>query len=490
MASHSGSGGISLAPTPTHPHIMSREPSKEDIELARNLSLLNNPQDQRTSRSEPMEQQHGQQKPAQEQGSEIYHSLEDAVPLEKGSQPEQHATPVSTATIAHRPATGAAGPFTQVCSNCGTTRTPLWRRSPTGETICNACGLYQKARNQARPVNMKRVAQPSPAVAPLPSPAPDHSDRSVSPAGQVGGSARGATYVAADQDSSGTCPGGGRCNGTGGQLCCNGCPAYNNRVSKTAQFGGVGEAHGHAASGRGATAATGTSVVPACQNCGTTVTPLWRRDEEGRTICNACGLYHKLHGRPRPVLMKKQEIKRRKRVAPAGPEHASPPTTPAAGHPAPAWSQQPVSPAPSSVLPSREHPAESQAIRAPPAIDFTNFYKNASAAPVPQGPPTPPSGPQGVSRKRSLSVVEGNEASEPSPAPAHHRPHDISSLLNPARPQDSNIDPALSSMDGRPRASPVSMDEKLARKEKLRREAEAMREELARKERELLELEG
>ncbi|KXN75057.1 iron transporter biosynthesis regulating transcription factor, partial [Conidiobolus coronatus NRRL 28638] len=50
-----------------------------------------------------------------------------------------------------------------------------------------------------------------------------------------------------------------------------------------------------------------------CANCSATTTPLWRRDDSGATICNACGLYYKLHKSHRPVSLKKTVIKRRKR---------------------------------------------------------------------------------------------------------------------------------------------------------------------------------
>lgn len=50
-----------------------------------------------------------------------------------------------------------------------------------------------------------------------------------------------------------------------------------------------------------------------CTNCGTTNTTLWRRNNEGEPVCNACGLYFKLHGVNRPLAMRKDGIQTRKR---------------------------------------------------------------------------------------------------------------------------------------------------------------------------------
>jgi hypothetical protein len=50
-----------------------------------------------------------------------------------------------------------------------------------------------------------------------------------------------------------------------------------------------------------------------CTNCATTTTPLWRRNPEGEPLCNACGLFLKLHGVVRPLSLKTDVIKKRNR---------------------------------------------------------------------------------------------------------------------------------------------------------------------------------
>ncbi|XP_027866616.1 trans-acting T-cell-specific transcription factor GATA-3-like isoform X1 [Xiphophorus couchianus] len=50
-----------------------------------------------------------------------------------------------------------------------------------------------------------------------------------------------------------------------------------------------------------------------CSNCGTGTTSLWRRNAAGDAVCNACGLYYKLHQVHRPLALRKDGIQTRKR---------------------------------------------------------------------------------------------------------------------------------------------------------------------------------
>jgi len=50
-----------------------------------------------------------------------------------------------------------------------------------------------------------------------------------------------------------------------------------------------------------------------CTNCRTVETTLWRRCPNGSPVCNACGLYFKLHKVNRPIAMKKEGIQTRRR---------------------------------------------------------------------------------------------------------------------------------------------------------------------------------
>ncbi|KAI8869469.1 glucocorticoid receptor-like (DNA-binding domain), partial [Ramicandelaber brevisporus] len=112
------------------------------------------------------------------------------------------------------------------CTNCRTSRTPLWRRAPDDSILCNACGLYFKLHGKHRPQKLRN------------------------------------------------------------SMISNAIPSASLEDPNAPQM---------------------------CANCGGTRTPLWRRDAEGRSLCNACGLYFKLHGEMRPKTMRSDIIRKRQR---------------------------------------------------------------------------------------------------------------------------------------------------------------------------------
>lgn len=51
--------------------------------------------------------------------------------------------------------------------------------------------------------------------------------------------------------------------------------------------------------------------APRCSHCQTHVTSVWRRSKTGEQLCNACGVYLRLRGKPRPLSLKQKKIKPR-----------------------------------------------------------------------------------------------------------------------------------------------------------------------------------
>jgi GATA-binding protein len=196
--------------------------------------------------------------------------------------------------------------------------------------------------------------------------------------------------------------------------------------------------------------------------------------------------------------MKKQEIKRRKRIVPAGDTGSQAAlsvadySTPSRTSQTPAFENS-ASPDPSTAIESREEYTPEPRGLAPVAIDFTGYHPamTSSANKLPTPSNAQPNAPSPRKRSRSATSLDREEA--PS-APAHavpHRPNAISSILNP-RTEEQNIDPSLAALprpSGGPSPNPTtSQEDKAARRERLRREADAMRQELERRQKELDDL--
>jgi GATA-binding protein len=296
------------------------------------------------------------------------------------------------------------------------------------------------------------------------------------------------------EHTSGSCPGGGSCNGAGGADGCDGCPAYNNRVAKTtkvtaaiasqeptsvavldarsvdternSQMDVVGQSNHSVA--QDPQDGFSTAVVTACKNCGTTVTPLWRRDEEGYPICNACGLYHKLHGSSRPVQMKKSTIKRRKRVVPS---YGDSMNSQASGTSANSPNHFIADAAEQTQSTNNEHAVPRQ--RLPPTVDFTGYrpeYRNQTS---------PESHAEDIDNEEIPHTAEGDDEK-------------VRQVLAAAAAQGMQLDPALLHDEERP-AQTASQHTSIApgqmeKRVQLMREAAELRAALRAKEREIEEL--
>ncbi|KAI8335969.1 hypothetical protein BC941DRAFT_480764 [Chlamydoabsidia padenii] len=160
------------------------------------------------------------------------------------------------------------------CSNCHVTSTPLWRRTPDrSHFLCNACGLYYKQYGNHRPLHV-RQKQPQPQK----------------------------QQQQQQQKSSST----------------DAPPDKRKRKSTDSIMPDIvvpSPLPTHA-----------SLVIPEndddeptheCVNCQQTNTPLWRKNERGEFVCNACGLYAKLHQRDRPPTLKKAKLQKRRKLPPA-----------------------------------------------------------------------------------------------------------------------------------------------------------------------------
>ncbi|KAF9574216.1 hypothetical protein EC968_007140 [Mortierella alpina] len=201
---------------------------------------------------------------------------------------ERSPSPEVSQECTAKNANGAKPSRQLICFNCNVTQTPLWRRTPDRQhSLCNACGLYYKQYGAHRPLNVRHK---------LPSVLPDVRLGSMpyarSTQGTRGSSPESSTSSDSESDSGRVAMG------------LHSLPDLTKLYSEA-----LLRPPAHKTTPPLMTAKQGIE----CVNCSQTQTPLWRKNEAGEPICNACGLYAKLHNRARPVTMRKAKITRRRR---------------------------------------------------------------------------------------------------------------------------------------------------------------------------------
>lgn len=265
---------------------------------------------------------------------------------------------ISEGVALKKPPRRSSAASTKCCANCGTTSTPLWRKDKeSGQTFCNACGIYFKSHNRHRPLllagNPPRTVEGSTGRAPRKRNSPMHvtddesellEDKAFSdvyseysagaPANRIPWKSRlGQETAEGNSDgelSSVTVPTNdadmetlrkalidqlvhgdlsdmdfeGAVEGLKSLKRARLMDPTTGRTWATVRVYADPAAPFNPkpavkSSPRGAANSRPGQV---CENCGTTSTPLWRRDKEsGQMLCNACGIYKAAKGIPRPL---------------------------------------------------------------------------------------------------------------------------------------------------------------------------------------------
>ncbi|KAG0330253.1 hypothetical protein BG004_002148 [Podila humilis] len=191
------------------------------------------------------------------------------------------------------------------CFNCKVTQTPLWRRTPDRKhSLCNACGLYYKQYGAHRPLHVRhKLPTVMTDMRTMPYARPSsQSSRGSSPTLEVPFVFSSPSSAAPDSSASSSSD----------------SDSDSGVVHHSLQsFPDLTKMYTEALM-RPPVQKTTPPLMTAkqgieCANCSQTQTPLWRKNEAGEPICNACGLYAKLHNRDRPVTMRKTKITRRRR---------------------------------------------------------------------------------------------------------------------------------------------------------------------------------
>ncbi|RHZ54524.1 hypothetical protein Glove_426g76 [Diversispora epigaea] len=181
------------------------------------------------------------------------------------------------------------------CFNCGVNKTPLWRRTPDRmHSLCNACGLYYKQYNTHRPLHIRNK------------PSTNNGPYNLSASRK---NTANSIYSENDDNNTQSSLQNSQQQQQQQQQLLSPSPP-----PQTPQQPHLQSPPPQQLSQPVVTIVPPSSEAPIrCVNCAQTQTPLWRKNEKGQPICNACGLYAKLHNRDRPVAMRKAKIQRRRR---------------------------------------------------------------------------------------------------------------------------------------------------------------------------------